>query len=260
MPKGNARPGRHRAGGAPGDRRRLPVPPVLLRRGGRQAPPAQQAVDLRIGIEPRTAAVEYAGWDGAAGPGWRDPGDGSEVRFSLAAGEYFLLVGLYDSTRAEHRDDRLTVSLNGRDLGTFQRGKADGWSVWQTKAAAGAFRPAGAQVLGATRTFSFFKVGPFAGKPPPAKCGYVDSGRRCAEYVMQKWLAGWKGDEGDKRAVSVERPVLGPLRVMAPCMAMGEAAGVAAALAVRGKKAFADVDPAALRTELKRHGAVVDWP
>ena len=62
------------------------------------------------------------------------------------------------------------------------------------------------------------------------------------------------------RAVSVERPVLGPLRVMAPCMAMGEAAGVAAALAVRGKKAFADVDPAALRTELKRHGAVVDWP
>ena len=30
------------------------------------------------------------------------------------------------------------------------------------------------------------------------------------------------------RAVSVERDVLGPLRVMAPCMAMGEAAGAAA--------------------------------
>ena len=35
------------------------------------------------------------------------------------------------------------------------------------------------------------------------------------------------------RAVSVERDVLGPLRVMAPCMAMGEACGVAAGQIVR---------------------------
>ena len=34
------------------------------------------------------------------------------------------------------------------------------------------------------------------------------------------------------RAVSVEGQVLGPVRVMAPCMAMGQAAGMAAALAV----------------------------
>ncbi len=61
------------------------------------------------------------------------------------------------------------------------------------------------------------------------------------------------------RAVSVERPVLGPLRVMAPCMAMGEAAGQAAAAVVRNQIPFADVDPTALRNELKANGAIVDW-
>ncbi|MCF7838657.1 MAG: FAD-dependent oxidoreductase [Candidatus Marinimicrobia bacterium] len=59
------------------------------------------------------------------------------------------------------------------------------------------------------------------------------------------------------RAVHVERDVLGPLRVMAPCMAMGEAAGVAAAQVVRSPAAFAGVDFAALRAELRRRGAVV---
>jgi hypothetical protein len=61
------------------------------------------------------------------------------------------------------------------------------------------------------------------------------------------------------RAVSVERPVLGPLRVMAPVMAMGEAAGHAAAAVVRQRIPFAEVDPTALRSELKANGAVVDW-
>lgn len=41
------------------------------------------------------------------------------------------------------------------------------------------------------------------------------------------------------RAVSVEREVLGPIRVMASCMAMGEAAGVSAALALRGPRLLA---------------------
>jgi len=59
------------------------------------------------------------------------------------------------------------------------------------------------------------------------------------------------------RAISVERPLLGPLRVMAPCMAMGEAAGQAAAQAVRHGVAFRDVDIARLRAELKENGAVV---
>ena len=61
------------------------------------------------------------------------------------------------------------------------------------------------------------------------------------------------------RAVSVERDVLGPLRVMAPCMAMGEAAGIAAAQSVAGGCGFDAVDTADLRAELARNNAIVDW-
>lgn len=53
------------------------------------------------------------------------------------------------------------------------------------------------------------------------------------------------------RAVSVERDVLGPLRVMAPCMAMGQAAGTAAALAVADKLPFAKIDMAKLKKILQ---------
>lgn len=61
------------------------------------------------------------------------------------------------------------------------------------------------------------------------------------------------------RAVNVERDVLGPLRVTAPCFAMGEAAGLAAAQVIGGKASFADVDTKALRESLVKAGAVVDW-
>jgi hypothetical protein len=60
------------------------------------------------------------------------------------------------------------------------------------------------------------------------------------------------------RAVSCERHVLGPLRVMAPCMAMGEAAGLAAKLAVQNEVPFRDVDTADLRARLQGQGAIVD--
>jgi hypothetical protein len=60
------------------------------------------------------------------------------------------------------------------------------------------------------------------------------------------------------RAVGVERDVLGPLRVMAPCMAMGEAAGEAAAVVAGGTPAFAAVAVDALRERLRAHGAVID--
>ena len=56
------------------------------------------------------------------------------------------------------------------------------------------------------------------------------------------------------RAISVERDVLGPLREMAPCMAMGEAAGVAAQWLVRGEPA----DVVELRRQLKARGCRVD--
>lgn len=61
------------------------------------------------------------------------------------------------------------------------------------------------------------------------------------------------------RAVSVERFVLGPLRVMAPCMAMGEAAGEAALQVVRDGTAFGRADVAQLRGQLKANGVIVDW-
>ena len=61
------------------------------------------------------------------------------------------------------------------------------------------------------------------------------------------------------RAISVERDVLGPLRVMAPCMAMGEAAGLAAKQVVARTIAFAEVDIASLQAQLRAQGAILDW-
>ena len=61
------------------------------------------------------------------------------------------------------------------------------------------------------------------------------------------------------RAVSVERDVLGPLRVMAPCTAMGEAAGLAALQVTENEIAFADVATNRLRGELANQGAIMDW-
>ena len=58
------------------------------------------------------------------------------------------------------------------------------------------------------------------------------------------------------RAVSVDRVVLGSIRVMSPCMAMGQAAGQAAAMAVKGNVAFRNVDTQSLRKKLKANGAI----
>jgi len=60
------------------------------------------------------------------------------------------------------------------------------------------------------------------------------------------------------RTVSVERDILGPLRVMAPCMAMGEAAGVAVAQAIARNTTVAAVDLLALRSTLRDAGAILD--
>lgn len=60
------------------------------------------------------------------------------------------------------------------------------------------------------------------------------------------------------RSISVERPVLGILRVQAPCYAMGQAAGTAAVQVVQQDSSFAEVDTAALRKSLKEQGALVD--
>lgn len=60
------------------------------------------------------------------------------------------------------------------------------------------------------------------------------------------------------RAVSVEGQVLGPVRVMAPCMAMGEAAGMAAGQVVGRNCTFSAVDTGLLRKRLRAAGAIVD--
>lgn len=61
------------------------------------------------------------------------------------------------------------------------------------------------------------------------------------------------------RAISVERDVLGPLREMAPCYAMGHAAGLASVQVVGEGIAFSAVDTDRLRTDLVAKGAVVNW-
>lgn len=61
------------------------------------------------------------------------------------------------------------------------------------------------------------------------------------------------------RALSVERNVLGPVRVQAVCMAMGEAAGVASHMARNGEYDYRSVDAEVLRAELRKRGAVVDY-
>ena len=61
------------------------------------------------------------------------------------------------------------------------------------------------------------------------------------------------------RAISVERHVLGPLREQGACYAMGHAAGVAAAMVAKNGGSFAGVDTEALREELRRENAKVDW-
>lgn len=61
------------------------------------------------------------------------------------------------------------------------------------------------------------------------------------------------------RAVSVERPILGPFRDQAPCMAMGEAAGTAVGLAIaHGDAPLATIEYEALRAEMARNGCIVD--
>jgi hypothetical protein len=60
------------------------------------------------------------------------------------------------------------------------------------------------------------------------------------------------------RAVCVERQVLGPVRVMAPCMAMGEASGMAAREVVEAGASFCQADVQQLRKRLREMGAIVD--
>ncbi len=60
------------------------------------------------------------------------------------------------------------------------------------------------------------------------------------------------------RCISVEREVLGPVRVMGPCLAMGEAAGIASAMAAHDALSFREISVSTLRDRIVRHGGIVD--
>ena len=57
------------------------------------------------------------------------------------------------------------------------------------------------------------------------------------------------------RCVSADSTAAGAIRVMPPCMGMGQAAGTAAAMAVKGNTTVRKVDPQDLRKVLKEKGA-----
>ena len=60
------------------------------------------------------------------------------------------------------------------------------------------------------------------------------------------------------RCIGTERDVSGVMRVMGPCIAMGEAAGLAAALSIAADCSFIEVNVPALRAELQKRGGITD--
>ncbi|MBX3539934.1 MAG: FAD-dependent oxidoreductase [Chelatococcus sp.] len=62
------------------------------------------------------------------------------------------------------------------------------------------------------------------------------------------------------RAISTTHEAMGAIRVMATCMAMGEAAGRAAKLAIRGDVSPRNINVAALQDDLRSHGAYLRTP
>lgn len=60
------------------------------------------------------------------------------------------------------------------------------------------------------------------------------------------------------RCISVTHEAQASIRIMPIVCTLGEAAGTAAAIAVKGKKAVKDIDIAALRDTLRKNGACVD--
>jgi hypothetical protein len=60
------------------------------------------------------------------------------------------------------------------------------------------------------------------------------------------------------RCISVDDHVVGSTRVMTCCMAMGQAVGIAASMALDNGECVADVDVQALRAELLRQRAILE--
>jgi hypothetical protein len=85
---------------------------------------------------------------------------------------------------------------------------------------------------------------------PPGRRYQIPFGVLRAPGVANLLVAG--------RCISADHDALASTRVMAPSLALGQAAGTAAALAVRGGIPVADVDVGALQDELVAAGAVIE--
>jgi hypothetical protein len=143
------------------------------------APPAATSA-----AEPAPAALQRAGWNIHAKRFMYPPA------FAVVPPE--PKPATYACTvRGEGAEQRVQSDQPELDLGP----------IWDALPPAAAYRveieARDAQGRAAARVeFGFFKVAPFAGPYRPAKCGYIESGRRCAEYVL-KTLAPWKTGPGD---------------------------------------------------------------
>ncbi len=60
------------------------------------------------------------------------------------------------------------------------------------------------------------------------------------------------------RCIAADGQALGPARIMSTCMAVGEAAGVAASMMINENKNSMEVDVQELRANLRKNGAIVD--
>lgn len=60
------------------------------------------------------------------------------------------------------------------------------------------------------------------------------------------------------RCISVEREVLGPVRVMGPCIAMGEASGIACYYAIKENKPFKDLDVKKIQKRIIKYGGIYE--
>ena len=86
---------------------------------------------------------------------------------------------------------------------------------------------------------------------PGKYLAYEESGRQVVTPLAQEWTR-------IGRSLSADRAVQGAARVMPFCFAMGEAAGLAAAMAARGSGRTRDVDIAELQARLRAQGAWLD--
>jgi len=93
-------------------------------------------IDRRISFENRDSRVDYVDWKEMKKGAWGEAGDGAELHFDLTPGEYQLSINLYDlfasAAAGEVENDKLHLWFNGKNIGTFTRGRYTGWRIWKT--------------------------------------------------------------------------------------------------------------------------------